>query len=406
MQPTHAKIHYHRLLYLCEQAFPSVVAQSILAAIISQTLIAANEPLSSVLFWLAFFIMTLSTRLLIAKQFMKLTKQNKPIDKQQIRFYTDTQTLLIFIVGLLWSWAVYSFISIEDEHYLYAYQMISVAFTVGIIGVSVSVLSSIPKVFYLFTAPLSATLLISIFLVGSEPFHYAVLGGILIGLLFFSASSYHFTKRFDENVIKNYTIENREMELINRLGIASEFRDTETGNHINRMSYSCYLLALEAGFSKKQAELIRVASSLHDIGKLGISDKILLKHGKLSPEEREIMQNHAEIGANILADSDSEMIQMAQRIAQNHHEKVDGTGYPKGLKGYEIPIEAKIAAICDVFDALTSNRPYKEAWPNEKALAYVIEQSGSHFDTQLVKKFIKIYPKVIAYSKAHSKQAK
>jgi len=403
MPPTQAKIHYHRLIYLYNQALPAVVVQALLALIITQVMISALNSVFSVTIWFIVTMIALAIRLWLSKKFIKLTKNRIALTKQNIRLYTNNHVAIIFTIGLTWSWAVFTLGQTSEGPYMYGYQMVAVAFTVGIIGVSTGILSSIPRVFYVFSIPLVLSMLLSLALAGEENFHYAVIGGITLGYLFFAASSRHFSKTFDENIIKNYTIENREFELINRLGMASEYRDNETGNHINRMSYSCYLLALEAGFSQADAELIRIASSLHDIGKLGISDEILLKPSILSPEEREEMQHHTEIGANILADSDSEMINLARVIAENHHEKVDGSGYPKGLKGYQIPVEAKIAAICDVFDALTSSRPYKKAWPNEKALAYIIEQSGSHFDTQLVQKFMKIYPQVIAYSKEYAK---
>jgi len=192
-----------------------------------------------------------------------------------------------------------------------------------------------------------------------------------------------------------------QLDIIRCLGRAGEYRDNETGEHVIRMSKCCQLLALEAGLNTRHAELILYASPMHDVGKIGIPDHILLKPGKLTPEEWETMKTHAELGADILADNESEMIQMARTIALAHHEKWDGSGYPNGLKGEDIPIEARIAAICDVFDALTSSRPYKKAWSVEEAIAFVKDQSGSHFDPNLVPLFLNILANILEIREQH-----
>jgi putative two-component system response regulator len=176
-------------------------------------------------------------------------------------------------------------------------------------------------------------------------------------------------------------------ETIQRLSIAAEFRDDETAQHIQRMSRYCALLARAVGQDAERCELIRVASLMHDVGKIGIPDNILLKPGKLSPEERTTMQQHSEIGYRILAGSRSDLLRTAAEIAWSHHERVDGTGYPNGLRGDDIPLEGRIAAIADVFDALTSDRIYKRAYPLGKALDIMREGSGSHFDSQLLEEF-------------------
>jgi putative two-component system response regulator len=159
---------------------------------------------------------------------------------------------------------------------------------------------------------------------------------------------------------------------------------------------------MACGFDKERAELMLYASSLHDVGKIGISDTVLLKPGKFTAEERLIMNKHPLIGANILGNSKSALIKLARTIALYHHEKVDGTGYPHGLLGDKIPIEARIAAICDVYDALTSVRPYKEAWTNEQALTFIIDNAGSHFDAELVQNFQNIYPQILEYAQTYS----
>ncbi|MGH2700100.1 MAG: HD domain-containing phosphohydrolase [Actinomycetota bacterium] len=169
-------------------------------------------------------------------------------------------------------------------------------------------------------------------------------------------------------------------ETVKRLSIAAEFRDDETGRHIQRMSRYCALLARELGVDSERGELIRVASQMHDIGKLGIPDSILRKPGPLTPEERRVMERHCEIGWRILSESQSELLDFAATIARTHHERVDGTGYPHGLSGSDIPFEGRVAAIADVFDALTTDRIYRAAMPLGRALEIMREGRGTHFD--------------------------
>lgn len=177
------------------------------------------------------------------------------------------------------------------------------------------------------------------------------------------------------------------LEVVRRLGRAAEYRDNETGLHIVRMSKISQVLGVASGMDEYQADLLLNASPMHDIGKIGIPDNILLKPGKFEPEEWEIMKTHAEIGANILSGSDFDLLSMASEIALTHHEKWDGSGYPKGLSGKDIPLTGRICAVADVFDALTSSRPYKKAWAIDEAVKYMNEQSGSHFDPALIEQF-------------------
>ncbi len=185
------------------------------------------------------------------------------------------------------------------------------------------------------------------------------------------------------------------LEVAQRLSRAAEYRDNETGMHVIRMSRYSYLLADAIGLSSNLCELLQHASPMHDIGKIGIPDNILLKPGKLDNAEWEVMKTHAEIGGQILSGSGSNLIQMAENIARTHHEKWDGSGYPNGLKGEDIPLEGRIVAVCDVFDALTSERPYKKEWPVEKAVQELKDNSGIHFDPVLVNKFIEILPEIL-----------
>jgi putative two-component system response regulator len=183
-------------------------------------------------------------------------------------------------------------------------------------------------------------------------------------------------------------LEKARVETIERLTRAAEFRDDETAAHLQRMSHYCRLLARKKGLDEYTSELLRVASPMHDVGKIGIPDSILLKPDKLTDEEFTIMKKHAEIGFNILSGSESALLELAASIAHSHHEKFDGSGYPQGLRGEAIPIEGRIAAVADVFDALTSRRPYKQAWPLEDAIALLEKGRGRHFDPVLVDIFL------------------
>ncbi|MCW8332520.1 response regulator [Vibrio paucivorans] len=183
-------------------------------------------------------------------------------------------------------------------------------------------------------------------------------------------------------------LEQSRLEIIQRLGRAAEYKDNETGMHVIRMSHYAKILAQQLDVSKRWVELVYLAAPMHDIGKIGIPDNILGKPGKLDGDEWEVMQQHVKIGGDIIGDSDSLLLQMAQEIALYHHEKWDGSGYPHGLSGEAIPLSARIVAIADVFDALTSERPYKKAWPIEKAIGLIQEEAGKHFDPNLVPIFI------------------
>lgn len=183
-------------------------------------------------------------------------------------------------------------------------------------------------------------------------------------------------------------IQARERETVERLVRAAEFRDDDTGSHIRRMAQYSWLIAAKLGMPQEFLDMLLQAAPMHDVGKLGIRDNVLLKPGKLTPEEFDIMKGHAVHGYDILKDSTSAMLQMAASIALSHHEKFDGSGYPGGLVGEAIPIEGRIVAVADVFDALTSARPYKKAWPVEQARALLEEGRGRHFDPACVDAFL------------------
>ncbi|CUS37131.1 Response regulator with HD-GYP domain [Candidatus Nitrospira nitrosa] len=177
-------------------------------------------------------------------------------------------------------------------------------------------------------------------------------------------------------------------ETIQRLAIAAEFRDNATAQHVQRMSHYCELLASKAGLSPERCDLIRTASPMHDIGKIGTPDHVLLKPGKFTEEEFGVIAQHAEIGYRILSGSDAELLKVAAMIAYTHHERFDGTGYPRRLKGETIPIEGRIAAIADAFDALTTQRVYKPAFELGHAIDLMRKHRSAHFDPELLDTFI------------------
>jgi putative two-component system response regulator len=173
-------------------------------------------------------------------------------------------------------------------------------------------------------------------------------------------------------------------ETIERLCIAVEARDPETATHISQMSQLCRDVALELRLPREHCELIRIASAMHDVGKIGIPDNILLKPGKLTPAERTVMEEHAEIGYRILVGSRSELLQLAALIAFTHHERFDGSGYPRGIRGVAIPLEGRIAAVADVYDALTRDRVYRPRMTHDEAMTIMEEGRGTHFDPEVL----------------------
>lgn len=200
-----------------------------------------------------------------------------------------------------------------------------------------------------------------------------------------------------ERMVKERT---RELEdsfhaVIRGLSRAAEYKDNETGNHILRIGETAALMAKAIGCDARWAELLRLAAPMHDVGKIGIPDSILLKPGPLTADERVLMNRHARIGHDILRDeSRSPLLDMAAEVALSHHERWDGSGYPNGLQGEAIPLSARIVTLCDVYDALRSKRPYKEAWPIERARSHMREEAGKHFDPSLVAVLESLYDEI------------
>ena len=190
--------------------------------------------------------------------------------------------------------------------------------------------------------------------------------------------------------IRTAELEHTRLEVLERLAIAAEYRDDDTRDHTRRVGHSASLMAQAMGLTPFEVDTIKRASPLHDLGKIGVPDSVLLKPGKLTNEEFEIIKTHSRIGAEILEGSEYHLLEMAKDIAIAHHEKFDGTGYPNGLRGEEIPLPARIVSVADVFDALTHERCYKPAWPVEDAVTEIVSQSGRQFDPNVVEAFVKL----------------
>lgn len=208
-----------------------------------------------------------------------------------------------------------------------------------------------------------------------------------------------------ESALLTMEIEETQKEIIFRMGEIGESRSKETGNHVKRVAEYSYLLALELGMSQDEAELLKIASPMHDIGKVAIPDAVLNKPGKLTEDEFKLMQNHTLIGYNLLRNSTRHILKTAAVVAYEHHEKWNGRGYPRGIKGEEIHIYGRITAIADVFDALGSDRVYKKAWELDRILQLFQEERGEHFDPDVVNAFFKQLPAILRVREQYSDAA-
>ncbi|ODU60089.1 MAG: two-component system response regulator [Comamonadaceae bacterium SCN 68-20] len=196
------------------------------------------------------------------------------------------------------------------------------------------------------------------------------------------------------SLVRTEELRETRLQIVQRLGRAAEYKDNETGMHVIRMSHFAHRLALAAGCGEEWADDLLNAAPMHDVGKIGIPDAVLQKPGPLDAQEWATMRRHPEIGAEIIGEHPSGVLRLARSVALAHHEKWDGSGYPAGLAGAQIPLEARIVALADVFDALTSVRPYKKAWAPEDAMAHISAQAGQHFDPELARLFTPLLPEL------------
>jgi len=209
----------------------------------------------------------------------------------------------------------------------------------------------------------------------------------------------HLSGLVDERTLE---LEETRAEIVDRLGLAAEYKDDDTGTHVVRMAHYTRLIATEHGLAPPVVQTLFKAAPMHDVGKIGIPDAILKKPGKLDADEWAIMQTHTTIGARILGESSHPLLSAAREIAMTHHEKWNGAGYPVGLEGEAIPVSGRITAVADVFDALTSARPYKEAWEVERAVDLIESEAGQHFDPAVVKSFSTVLPAIFEQKARHA----
>jgi len=344
-------------------------------------------PIYMIIIGLIMHMLVLLYRTAICRSYLK--NKNKVLSFKRLQKYKRYYIIGTFLSGLVWGLSIILLFfenSIEYQFFLYM-------IVIGLAGASTVTLSAVFQVYIAFIAPMLGISATYAFM--QEGDIYTATSLFIIGLMFFfyfSGKNYY--KVLVDSIIDRESILNTQHEIVNRLSKAGEYRDNETGMHITRMSYSCHLLAKECNLHSELVTNILYASEMHDIGKIGIPDEILLKPGILDDAERTIMQQHVHIGKKILENSDSTLIKLSESIAYTHHEKYDGTGYPNGLAAKDIPVEGRITAICDVFDALVSERPYKKAWSHTEAMEYLKEESSKHFDPDLVKKFELVYPQI------------
>lgn len=382
-------------LYSLSEAKNALFGNFLLMGIVTMILNQAQFPIQAIITWICAMTLLSVYRIFYLRSWLpKLRHNAEEIDQKQILIHSN---LYLMTMGILWSFAYVPIILYSDSHLDYLVLTIIIGFS----GASIySSGASFQTFLFLNSAPIFGAFFA--FSMDSNPESLIALAITCLSIVFIGTAAWRFSNHFRENMIKNENLTQAKNEIIRALGRAGEYRDEETGNHVIRMSHSCYLLAREIGYNEDQAQIIKSAATLHDVGKIGIPDAILLKEGKLSDLERKMMQEHVNIGVDILSMArNSEIISTARIIAQNHHERGDGKGYPNGLYQEAIPIEGRIASLCDVYDALTSERPYKKAWTPKEAIEYICRESGGAFDPHLVPHFLAILPEIRRFRQTH-----
>ena len=376
--------------HIVSQTSQGILGQSLIILLLTLLLMKSGFSEVTLYIWDICGAALLMHRYLNFRPFMQ-HKNSKDI--QLIRRSIRKYTVNVFLMGVLWAILFAQIIlhSPKELHYL------AIAIAYGIAGASIATLGTIYRVYFLFVFPMLATSVVLFYLRGT--FTDIVTSFImLLGLSYLLYTAYKYSSHFHLMHEKTARLREAEMEALVCLGKAGEYRDADTGDHVLRAGYASFLLAKSAGFSEQDAETLMYASPLHDLGKIGIPDSILLKPGKLTDTEHQAMKKHTRIGASILKHSQSGVMKMARIVALSHHEKWDGSGFPDGLSGEDIPIEGRIVAICDVFDALVSCRTYKERWTDTEAVDFLRQNAGTHFDPRLVELFIQNIPKINAFS--------
>ncbi len=351
------------------------------------------------------FVTNTNGKYIIHKDEEKINKQleNKDflniLNNNETNNYKSSGLFYSFITNKTTGWKI---VSVFDTNELYAKTNSTKEYTASIIlSVILIIILLIFLISYNFSAPITE-IIDHLKIITSGNFNNSIPKKLLrrkdeIGIL---ASSVQKMQNNVGNLVENMKSLNEEIydnqkEIAYKLGEIVETRSKETGHHVKRVAEYSYVIGKEYGLSDKNAEILKLASTLHDIGKIGISDEILLKPGRLSEYEFDIIKTHTQIGYDMLKNSTRELFESASIIALQHHEKYDGSGYPEGLKGEDIHIYARIVALADVFDALSTKRVYKDAWELEKILVTIKEERGKHFDPKLVDIFIANLDKIV-----------
>ena len=384
------KIRPSQLDHIVSQTSQGILGQFLILLLMTLLLLKPGFPLKTLFVWDVCGVALLIHRYLNFRPFYRNTN-NKDI--QHIERKVQRYTVNVLLMGVLWA-ILFAQIILHAPRELH-YFAIAVAY--GFAGAAIATLGTLFRVYFSFVFPMLSTLT-AFFYFQSPSTDIVVALIMLLGLAYLLYTAYKYSSNFQLMHEKTDRLREAEMEALVCLGKAGEYRNADTGDHVLRVGYASYLLAKSAGFSEHDAETLMYASPLHDLGKIGIPDSILLKPGKLTDTEQHVMKSHTRIGAEILKHSQSSVMKMAKNVALSHHEKWDGSGFPDGISGEAIPVEGRIVAICDVFDALVSCRPYKKCWTDEEAIDFLRQNAGKHFDPGLVELFIQNIPKIKAFS--------
>jgi len=384
------QIHSGQFEYMVSQTPPGLLGQFLIISLMTLLLMNSAFPVSILYVWNVCGVFLLAYRYLHYRRFYQdqNRKDSKQAQKWVRRYIAD-----VLLMGILWAILFVQIIQLTPQEYHY----IAMAVALGLAGAAIVTMGSVFPVYFAFVFPMLAALIVAFYFKGTYIYTIASLV-TLLGLVYLLYTAHKYSRNFLVIFEKSEQLKETELEALECLGKAGEYRDTDTGAHVFRVGYAAYRLALSAGFSESDAKTLMLASPLHDVGKIGISDNILLKPGKLTDEEWLVMKEHARMGAEILKSANSNIMKMAKLVAISHHEKWDGSGYPNGLSGEDIPVEGRIVAICDVFDALVSSRPYKKAWSEAEALDFLRQSAGTHFDPKLVELFVTEVPLIKEFS--------
>lgn len=381
--------------YTLTEAKRTTIGNLLLVAIFIYLQYSIEFPQAYTILWAISFAFITAYRVSLITFILPKVKNNLPtLDYFKL---TRHSNLSLMLLGALWGSIFFALMHYQHQNNVSSALILATA--LGFSGASMFSAGASFKTFSYLNLPIVIAIIAGCYLYRHNPQFMVPAMIATLAYTFIFSSAFRFSQKFVTNIQNDFRLRQAKQEVIEVLGRAGDYRDEETGEHINRMSHSCYQLARAFGFSDDEAVKIRHASTLHDIGKIGIPDDILLKPGKLTPAEQQIMQQHSRIGYEILGGAEkSETLKLAKTICLYHHERWDGTGYPTGIKGKEIPIEARIATICDVFDALTSDRPYKQAWPEKEAVQFIKDHSGIYFDPELVPIFMQTLPVITAFN--------